>query len=43
MTENVVLDAAVALEARTGTTALRPNGPYGVAAAREPIMDGEGR
>jgi aspartyl-tRNA(Asn)/glutamyl-tRNA(Gln) amidotransferase subunit A len=42
MTENVVLDAAVALEARTGTTALRPNGPHGVSAAREPIMNGEG-
>lgn len=33
LAENAVLDAAVALETRTGTTALRPDGPYGVAAA----------
>jgi aspartyl-tRNA(Asn)/glutamyl-tRNA(Gln) amidotransferase subunit A len=32
LAENAVLDAAVALETRTGTTALRPNGPHGVAA-----------
>jgi aspartyl-tRNA(Asn)/glutamyl-tRNA(Gln) amidotransferase subunit A len=32
LTENAILDAAVALETRTGTTALRPDGPYGVAA-----------
>jgi aspartyl-tRNA(Asn)/glutamyl-tRNA(Gln) amidotransferase subunit A len=32
LAENAVLDAAVALETRTGTTGLRPNGPYGVAA-----------
>lgn len=31
LTENSVLDAAVALEERTGTTALRPDGPHGVA------------
>jgi len=32
LTENAILDAAVALEERTGTTALRPDGPHGVAA-----------
>jgi hypothetical protein len=32
LTENAILDAAVALETRTGTTALRPDGPCGVAA-----------
>jgi aspartyl-tRNA(Asn)/glutamyl-tRNA(Gln) amidotransferase subunit A len=32
LTENAILDAAVALETSTGTTALRPDGPYGVAA-----------
>ncbi|MCU1680410.1 MAG: Amidase [Amycolatopsis sp.] len=31
--ENAVIDAASALEARAGTTALRPDGPHGVAAA----------
>ncbi|MCU1660216.1 MAG: hypothetical protein QOI36_1916 [Pseudonocardiales bacterium] len=31
LAENAILDAAVALETRTGTTALRPDGPHGVA------------
>jgi aspartyl-tRNA(Asn)/glutamyl-tRNA(Gln) amidotransferase subunit A len=31
LTENAILDAAVALETCTGTTALRPDGPHGVA------------
>jgi aspartyl-tRNA(Asn)/glutamyl-tRNA(Gln) amidotransferase subunit A len=32
LAENSVLDAARALETRAGTTALRPDGPHGVAA-----------
>jgi aspartyl-tRNA(Asn)/glutamyl-tRNA(Gln) amidotransferase subunit A len=31
LAENAILDAAVALETRTGSTALRPDGPHGVA------------
>ena len=34
--ENAILDAAVALETRTGATALRPDGPHGVAASSAP-------
>jgi Asp-tRNA(Asn)/Glu-tRNA(Gln) amidotransferase A subunit family amidase len=32
LAENAILDAATALETRAGTTALRPDGPHGVAA-----------
>jgi aspartyl-tRNA(Asn)/glutamyl-tRNA(Gln) amidotransferase subunit A len=41
MTENAVLDAAVALEARTGTTALRPDGHHGVATPAKPCVNGQ--
>jgi hypothetical protein len=41
MTENAVLDAAVALEARAGTTALRPDGHHGVATPAKPCVNGQ--
>lgn len=36
LAENAMLDAAVTLETRAGTTALRPDGPLGVAAPAAP-------
>jgi aspartyl-tRNA(Asn)/glutamyl-tRNA(Gln) amidotransferase subunit A len=38
LSENTILDAAVALESRTGTTALRPDGPHGTMAKAGPSL-----